>query len=701
MAKLLPHEVRAGIDLLEAYRSRTSKATLARELRISANGWTSQMIVTNGPVNDVSAADLEPYFAARRVLSNAPVRQSFLSNVQAAKKLRASHDPGRNSWDLSIDARLVAWNEKLWRQKCATWQREIYSLKNTFKGVVSGAAFGGAAPYTFAGAFVPSWEFPPSQDDVKSALLPREVRARAIAPRDWFVGELAACGIDVGSLHFVGYIDAMESEVVSAGSFAGMAAWRKILNTPGYTTIVGPMDLMGRAPKWICSKLVNADCLVVDVAPRPRVGLQTTTALSWAGLSIGADWAATHGPKLRLQAYWSNNNNYLLDKGAGDAVLNDVFQDINATTMRGVNFAVDVRSAALPLNVSSTGNTPHSAAKPLSDAIGQLAANGVGIGTGIVDLAWYVVTPRGFDVLRLYDVASADVSIASRIVLSSAEIHVGMPMTYVHGKLISDRDSTSDAALKKKYQDAIDGLVPYLDALARLCVVNGGLPFPRIEDYEKLELRRMANEADQNFDTLVVDDKSGLTMRKVADSLAKKRADGVRWIMASKLYDEALSAIDLTSPELWSELQNSSGDHVLSASGIVGEMTFKVAFTNGATFTVDEIGYAVAACALSDQSAGDAALAQVGFDPSKTRAELSDLTASGAGAVFGAGVRAGSAPGGLAFSHSAFCDQNGVPIMRWGTDDAYVRAAMLFNMGGEKVDGILASTFFANTLDIS
>lgn len=701
MAKLLPHEIRAGTDLLEAYRIRTGKATTARELRVSANGWTSQMIVANGALSDVNASDMEPYFNARRVLANAPIRAAFTSNVQAARKLRASHDPGRNSWNLTIDAKLASWNEQLWRQKCATWQRDLNALGVVFRAEIDGAVFGPLNTHVFAGAFVPSWEYPLSQGDMKVATLPRDVRARALDPTGWFIGELAACGIDVGSLRFIGYIDMAESETMTVGSFDGVRAWRKILNTPGYTTIVGPADLMGRAPKWICAKLANADCLCVDFGPRPRPGLKAATALNWSGVSIAKDWVAQHAGKLRLQAYRRTNNAGILDDGAGGATINDLRMDIDQTTFVGKDFTVSVRAPSMPLNVNSTGNTPFTGGRPLSDAIGALAANATGIGSGLVDLAWYVVTPRGFDLLRLYNVSSADVSSSARILLTSGEVHVGLPMTYVHAKLIADRDSTSDPVLKKKYEDAIKGLTPYIDALARLCVVNGGLPFPRVVDYEKLELRRMANEADQNFDALVVDEKSGLTMRKVAESLSSRRSAGERWVMASKLYDEALSSVDLTTPELWSELQSSNGDHTMSATGIVGEMTYKVTFVGGATFTVDEIGYAIAACRLSDVAAGDAALQAIGFEPAAVRAELADLTAAGAGSVFGIGVRNGPSPDGLAFSHSAFCDQDGVPIMRWGTDDAYIRASMLFNMGGEKVDGILASTFFANTLDVA
>lgn len=700
MAKLLPHEVRAGVDLLEAFRTRTARGTTARELRVTANGWTSQMIVANGALADVTAEDLAPYFTARRVLANAPIRESFLANVKAARKLRASHDPGRNLWNLTIDAGLVKWNEKLWREKCATWQRDLYSLKASFKAVISGSVLGSNASHWFVGAYVPSWENPPSADDAKIVTLPRETRSRITDPHGWFMSELAACGIDTGSMRFIGYIDVLESQSLSGLGFAGVTAWRKIINTPGYTTILGPCDLMGRVPKWICTKLAGADCLAPDIAPRPKAAAQAVEALHHGGISFCHDWAVAHASTMRLQAYRSTNSSTTVDDGASAAIINDLFQDINNSSLRGVNYTVTVRAPSIPLMVVSTGNTPYTGGQPISDAIGDLASNGTGLGAGTVDLAWYVVTPKGFDILRLYGVASADTSIASRIALSSDEIHVGMPMTYVHGKLIADRDSTTDVALKKKYQDAIDGLTPYMDALARLCVVDGGLPFPRIVDYEKLELRRMANEADQNFDTLVVDEKNGVTMRKVADGLASKRNKGERWMTASKLYDEALSAVDMTSPQLWSELQSGDGNHVLTASGIVGEMTFTVSFTSGASFVTDEIGYAIAACALRDQTKGDTALREVGFDPALTRAELSDLTASGAGSVFGAGVRNGPAPGGLAFSHTAFCDQNGVPIMRWNGDDAYVRAAMLFNMGGEKVDGILASTFFTNTLDV-
>lgn len=698
-----PFNITSSRHMLSAYAERKGLVGEAYELRTLVGNMKAQTLLHNYDVSDVQKDDLAEYVASVGGSMTDPSVTRVLNTLQGSTDLTARFIPASvgGSWELNLrdwtrgTPNVGAFISHLF-DELKTPSKTFRTVQNNYQA-------------TRPQCLVFAWDtavFSPVINAVSDSVLTMTdyVRGKLKDPHAWFESKLATYGFDLSYL-VRGPLVLTSVDVSSSSNFCrnvGNAYKRQ-----GCVTIIGPTDLFQKSqlyyyPAWA------ADTGFIGVGV-------------WAGNSTAVTGGTYHVPKI---------DGTLVDVTA--AVNGAGVTEVGATRYQAL---MGVPGAFMWYDGSlATPWRAYTASSGSEWVCMQLPLEDFGVSDSNIATLRTSLSPL-FDGSLQGTLGSTSVNMVQR----SSQWKVAFP-TYVAQLLFQGPmlNAVIDSAGIKRYELRCDviGMTSTFQSLRDFAAQMRDHPNATVTD--KANFQKFVDQTEELADDMVytsmysagraapskayvanlamvkkiVDAGVDIWSEKIGkdatfDDLAKKLQkdfeSGLVYYIFSTVRSDVAGMDTLVSTRVQNTL-GSAASWVVTGSldPISGSPSFTGSYMGGAqeVLSSTEAAIIVAGGGVQGVGATDDMFTAAGFG-SNWRTQLSDLAKT---EVFssssGVSYSRPNTRAPMELSTSAFCNAYGMPVMNYTDLDSYVRGCLLFK--GVKGDpaGLVAQSFFVNTLDI-
>lgn len=705
MAFTSPFDLGNGSHLLSQFSARTGVAGSIKELRLSMNGWRSQMLLHSygSAIAGLQIEDISNYAASRNMPLNSLAVQTTAAALRDSMPLKTRYNFASKAWELQLKPvkRTPTFDyaglgrelrRRAQQSDCSSW-------------IGISPSIGWNTSYSPASILVFDWT---PDASLTSAGLPithdDDFEDRLLRPRAWFEELLGAYGLPMDDF---GYYGLVGCSGVANGTYDEpniLIPWIKnYCARQGCTAVIGPPDFAGRCPLYIGPEFGDISMILLDPtyisyggnasywspAWRPqlfyrKLGVVTRTTIDAAVNPMKHSAIADYGTtKYNFQEkYWFGTSGYY------------VYTKAQAV-------AAAVADFAFPLVTTTFGF--------LNDTFVNSRYNGEDVAVVRKEIReaakWRLAAPKGF--LDVYIPAATMASENSidypHEVIHVQPVYVGVctTMAPVRAYLTKLRnDSTTTAADKAKYDDAIKQSEAYTDSKMYMGVYSDGLVPCTLAQVQALEIVADAAKADK--DLMTEDLGSGRTFTVAGKRLEKERVAGKKYYGFVYQYDESATMEELLSGYVVARTNGTLWVLTGSRDAVTGGTIVTGSYSGAAAVPLTQIDTAflrARGATLTGTLTDDVIATEFGYS-ADSYADLQTM-ALRASAPSGRSYLGARSLGKYVLKPANFLNRAGYPVIRYDDLDTYVRALLMYKGWGDDGSNILLTLFFTNMLDIS
>lgn len=700
-----PFNINFSRHIMSRYAGRKGYTGAAFELRTLVGNMKAQTLLHSYDVSDFQIDDLAEYAASVGTKLSDPQVTRVLNTIQSSSLLTARFIPAATggTWELNL---------KDWTRVAPDVDKLIVDLFNelttpakTFKTVQNDAEATSPQCLVFA------WDtvtFGPVIEAVSSSVptMTDYMRGKLKDPRKWFESRLASFGFDPAYL-IRGPLVQTSIDVNTTTNFCmniGNAYKRA-----GCVTIIGPTDLFQKSqlyyyPAWAASVGVIGAGIWAGTGNTVSGGTYHVPQTDGSRVDVSAAVASAKVAAVkatRSQAimgvpgasFWDNGYPGVATPWTSFSVMSS--PSFICMKLPFVDFASnDANIAALRASLT-----------PLFDSSVQGTLGITPVYAVQKSAAWRVAFPNYISQLLFHNPIVSTVTDSAGVKRYEIRCDVlGMASTFQSlrdfaAQMKSHPNAT--ATDKSNFQKFIDQTKALADDMVYTSVYANGRAAPTKAHVANLTLVKKVVDAGVN----IWSEKIGTdaTFDDLAKKLQKDYDDRVTYYVFSTIRSDVAGMDTLVSVRVQATLGVASNWVVYgTVDPVSGIPSFTGSYSGGETETLTstEAAIIVAGGGVQGTGADDSAFTAAGFGAG-WRSQLSDLAKtevfSSSSGVSYAKPRA-RAP--MELSTSAFCNAYGMPVMNYSDIDSFVRGCLLFKGVKGDPSGLVAQSFFVNTLDI-
>lgn len=705
MPYVSPFDLGNGEHLLTQFSKRTGVAGFIKELRLSMNGWRSQMLLHSygASIAGLQQEDISTYAASRNVPLNSLAVQTVASALRDSQPLKMRYNFFSKAWELQLKP----------AKRPATFDyaglgRELRRMVEqqdapTWISCNPNSAFN--ASYKPSTQLVFDWTPDASLTD---AGLPNtyddDFKKRLLNPRGWFEEMLGAYGLPMDDFGYYGLID---TPGVANGTFGEpnhLIPWIKgYVARLGCTAIVGPCDFAGRCPLYIGPEFGDLAMVMLDPQNTSYGGNSSYWDPAWrpqlfyrkAGvLTRMLIDAATNPMKHSAIANYGSTKYNWQDKYLFGTLGYYVYTKASAVTAAVPEFSFPSIAVAFAF---------------LNDTFVYSRYDGEDVSVlrrEVREAAkWRLSVPKGFlDVyLPAASMASENSVEYPHEIIHVQPTYVGVcttmaPMRAYLTKLRND--PTTTAADRAKYDDAIAKSAEYTDSKLYMGVYSDGLTPCTLSQVASLEIVADAKKADK--DLMVEDLGSGRTFTTAGKKLEKDRIAGKKYYGFVYQYDESATPEELLSGYVAARLNGSLWVLTGTRDAVSGSMVVTGSYSGAVAVPLTQIDTAFlrARGATLTGQLTDAVIADEFGYSADSYADLQTM-ALRASAPSGRAYLGIKGLGKYVLKPANFLNRAGYPVIRYEDADTFIRALLMYKGWGDDCSNIMLTLFFTNMLDLA
>lgn len=685
-----PYSLKDGTHVLTQFGKRTNTLSKVWELRVNMNGWKAQHLVHNASnFSDLTAQDLAAYATDRKIRADSHAVASVAATIRGSKPLNILRSYSGNTSITTRDegycqgrssADLMALADACDRLATDNGVFKVKISENYDRNLVNGV-----------------WSI--WSETAKANVITDSLRANKSfqadtscfdSPVNRFKTMIAEhLRIPFAHIHFYG----RGCPTPIGGSVTYSNYMSKWMNEKGFTVIYSPRDVCGLHGIFIVPKIPGVRAVLIG----SRVGYYTDSnpVMSYGGAQFDAALVAASG--IRVQ--YAPGKGWTTQAEApyeSCYIIRDVAPVVGVVTpaQAGLETAAYAKLGSPTILVKGSDGTWGSYVDGCDLSCYRLSGVFYALPSGFGDIL--------FDSPGVTSVTTQD-DYTPTLGVQPIKVNATLKMQTVRAYLLAKSKTpglkpTEIAELVKGYEDS----KAYADALLYCTVYHNGWTYPSKADIEKLEIVKLAREADK--DLMIEDLGKGETLTKVAAKFDKLRVSGTLAYAAVTMVDDVLRADEVVSPFLaerfhpwlWNVIP------VVSDAGAIVAYHGRYAKGSEESITQDDALALIANSCTVSLPIGltmDSVYADLGITAGDSAA-YADMFApalpGGSGRVFD-GVR--SVPK-LAFGPAEFRDVLGYPVLNIIEEDSRNRSLIVLKGIGQDLQGIFLTLFFLNQLDM-